>query len=46
MTTGWHYFSDLVGGVVVAGIGIAITHKLAKRFYDENEEPHLVLGAG
>ncbi|MGC2163720.1 MAG: phosphatase PAP2 family protein [Silvibacterium sp.] len=24
MTTGWHYFSDVLGGVVVAGIAIAI----------------------
>ncbi len=42
LTTGWHYFADVVGGVLVAVVVIWLTNALKPWFYDENEEPRMV----
>ena len=41
LTSGWHYFADLSGGVLIAGFVICLTHASRGWFYTADEEPRL-----
>lgn len=46
LTTGWHYFADVVGGVVLAVIGIGMTTLLRSWFYEADGSPRRLSGSG
>lgn len=35
MTTGWHYFSDVLAGMILAGLSIAIARAYTRRSFEE-----------
>ncbi|APZ94342.1 phosphatase PAP2 family protein [Fuerstiella marisgermanici] len=39
MTTGWHYFSDVVSGALLAVVGIVVVNRLQPWLYDEDNRP-------
>jgi membrane-associated phospholipid phosphatase len=42
VTTGWHYFTDVLGGVVLAGVSLSVAkHYIRKNSLDSFEDPRL-----
>ena len=42
MTTGWHYFADVVSGALLAAVGIAVVNRLQPWLYEEDGQPRLM----
>ena len=45
LTTGWHYFSDVLGGIALGSVTIVLCRRLEGWLYDEDGQPRPAIAA-